>query len=70
MQLDLCFISSTLTISSQFILSIFTIFTMMYGIIFGCNLSNSKKIFTLQKKIVGLMADVNPRNSCRSLFKR
>jgi hypothetical protein len=31
---------------------------------------NNKKIFTLQKKIVRLMAGVKPRNSCRSLFKR
>jgi hypothetical protein len=41
-----------------------------YGIIFCDNSSNSKKIFTLQKKIVRLMAGVKPRNSCRSLFKR
>jgi hypothetical protein len=43
---------------------------MNYGIILGVNLSNSKKIFTLQKKIVRLMAGVKLRNSCRSLFKR
>jgi hypothetical protein len=43
---------------------------MKYGIIFWGNSSNSKKIFTLQKKIVRLMAGVKPRNSCRSLFKR
>jgi hypothetical protein len=39
------------------------------NLIFWGNSSNSKKIFTLQKKIVGLMAGVKPRNSC-SLFKR
>jgi hypothetical protein len=44
--------------------------TMKYGIIFWGNSSNSKKIFTLQKKIVRLMAGAKPRNSCRSLFKR
>jgi hypothetical protein len=43
---------------------------MKYGIILGDNSLNSKKIFTLQKKIVRLMADVKPRNSCRSIFKR
>jgi hypothetical protein len=34
------------------------------------NSSNIKKIFTLRKKIVRLMAGFKPRNSCRSLFKR
>jgi hypothetical protein len=43
---------------------------MKCGIIFGGNSLNSKKIFTLQKKIVRLMADVKPRYSCGSLFKR
>jgi hypothetical protein len=43
---------------------------MKYGIILGGNSLNSKKIFTLQKKIVRLMAGVKPRNSCRSLFNR
>jgi hypothetical protein len=43
---------------------------MKYGIIFGDNLSNSKKIFSLQKKIVRLMADVKPINSCKSPFNR
>jgi hypothetical protein len=43
---------------------------MKYGIVFWGNSLNSKKIFTLKKKIVRLMAGVKPRNSCRSLFKR
>jgi hypothetical protein len=43
---------------------------MKYGIIFWGNSTNSKKIFTLQKKIVTLMAGVKPKNSCRSPQKR
>jgi hypothetical protein len=42
---------------------------MKCGIIFVDNSSDSKKTFTLQKKIVRLMAGVKPRNSCTSLFK-
>jgi hypothetical protein len=41
-----------------------------YGIILGGNFSNSGKIFTLQKKIVRIMADAQPRTACRSLFKQ
>jgi hypothetical protein len=44
--------------------------TMKCGIILGGNSSNSKKIFTLQKKIFRLMAGVKPKNSCTSVFKR
>jgi hypothetical protein len=43
---------------------------MKYGIIFGGNSSNSRKIFTLQKKIIRIMAGARPRNSSRSLFKK
>jgi hypothetical protein len=43
--------------------------TLMHGIIWGEKSSNSKKIFTLQKKVVRLMAGVKPKNSCKSLFK-
>jgi len=43
---------------------------MKYGIIFWGNSSNSKMTFTLQKKVIRIMAGVKPRNSCRSLFKR
>jgi hypothetical protein len=43
---------------------------MKYGIIFWGNSSNGKKLFTLKKKIVSLMACAKPRISCRSLFKR
>jgi hypothetical protein len=34
------------------------------------NSSNSGKISTLQKKIVRFIAGVQPRTSCRSLFKQ
>jgi hypothetical protein len=43
---------------------------MKYRIIFWDNSSDSKKIFTLQKKIVRIMVGVKPQNSCRELFKR
>jgi hypothetical protein len=41
-----------------------------YRIIFWGISSNSKKVFTLQKKIVRMMVDAKHRNSCRALFKR
>jgi len=37
---------------------------------FGGNASYGGKIFTLQKKIIRIMADAQPRTSCRSLFKQ
>jgi hypothetical protein len=43
---------------------------MKYGIILGGNSSNSKIIFTLQKKTVTIIAGVTAGNSCRSLFMR
>jgi hypothetical protein len=42
---------------------------MVYGIIFAGNSSNSRKIFTLQKKIISVMVGEHPRTPCRSLFK-
>jgi hypothetical protein len=39
--------------------------TIKYGIILGSNSSTS----TLQKQIIGLMAGVKSRYSCKSLFK-
>jgi hypothetical protein len=59
-------------INTETQISLFCPFSLYnkYGIIFWGNSSNSKKIFTLQKKIVRLMAGFKPRNSCRSLFKR
>ena len=39
-----------------------------YGIIFWGNSSHSRKIFTLQKKIIRIMMGAHPRTSCRKLF--
>jgi hypothetical protein len=41
-----------------------------YGIIFWGNSPNSRKIFTLQKKIIRIMIEAYPRTSCRRLFKK
>jgi hypothetical protein len=41
-----------------------------YRIICGGNSSNSRKIFTLQKKIIRIMVGAHPRTPCRSLFKK
>jgi hypothetical protein len=43
---------------------------MKYQIIFWGNSSESKKVFTLQKKTVTLMTSVKSCISCRDLFKR
>jgi hypothetical protein len=45
-------------------------FRMKYGITFWGNSCYSRKIFTLQKKIIRIMAGVKPRDSCRSFLKR
>ena len=42
---------------------------LKYVIFFVGNSSNNGKVFTLQKKIVRIMADAQPRSSCSSLFK-
>ena len=39
-----------------------------YGIILWGNSSHSRKIFTLQKKIIGIMMGAHPTTSCRKLF--
>jgi hypothetical protein len=41
-----------------------------YGIIFWGNSPSSRKIFTLQKKIIRIMIGAHPRTSCRRLFKK
>ena len=41
-----------------------------YGIILGGKSSNSKKIFTLQKRIIRIMVGTHHRTSCRRLFKK
>jgi hypothetical protein len=43
---------------------------IQYGIIFWGNSSNSRKIFTLQKKIISIMVGAHPRTPCRNLFKK
>jgi hypothetical protein len=43
---------------------------VQYGIIFGGNSTNSRKIFTLQKKIIIIMVGAHPRTPCRSIFKK
>jgi hypothetical protein len=43
---------------------------MKYGIIFWGNSSDSKKVFTLQKKTVRIMVGRKPQYSCIDLFKR
>ena len=44
--------------------------TASYGTILGGNSSYSKKIFTLQTRIIRIMVDAHPRTSCRRLFKK
>jgi IS1 family transposase len=41
-----------------------------YGIFFGDNSSNSRKIFTLQKEIVRIMVGARPRMPCTIQFKK
>jgi hypothetical protein len=43
---------------------------IQYGIIFWGNSSNSRTIFTLQKKIIRIMVGAHPRTPCRNLFKK
>jgi hypothetical protein len=45
-------------------------FIIKYRIMFWENCSNSRKIFTLQKKIIRIMVGAHPRTPCRSLFKK
>jgi hypothetical protein len=68
MQLGLTHISSTETIKSIYFAQFHSI--MKYRIIFWGNSHTSRKILTLQRKIIRIMASVKPRNSCRSMFKR
>jgi hypothetical protein len=42
---------------------------MSYGIIFWGNSSYANKIFTLQKKVIRIIAGVRNRDSCRKSFK-
>jgi hypothetical protein len=69
MQLGWWSVSVTLTLSNHFCYAYFDS-VVKYRIIFGGNFSNSGKIFSLEKKIVRIMAGAQPRASCRSLFKQ
>jgi hypothetical protein len=59
-------INSTDTLKSIYFAYFHSI--MKYGIIFWGNSSNSKIIFTLQKRTVRIIAGVKYRTSCRNLF--
>jgi hypothetical protein len=61
-------ISVTLTHPSQFTVHNFIV--IKYEIIFGGNSSSSGRIFTLQKKIIRIIAGAQPVISCRSLLKK
>jgi hypothetical protein len=68
MHLDQCFILSILTVKSIYFAYFHSI--MKYGIIFWGNSCNSKRVFTLQKKIIRIVAGATPINSCRNLLKK
>jgi hypothetical protein len=40
-----------------------------YGIIFWDNSLSAKKVFLLQKKIIRIITNTRPRDSCREIFK-
>jgi exonuclease III len=50
----------------------FTLFhsIIAYGIIFWGVSSHSKKIFKIQKRVLRIMANVDRRSSCRTIFKK
>jgi hypothetical protein len=61
-------VSNTVTLKAMYFAYFHSI--MKYGIIFWGNSSSSKNIFTLQKKVIRIIAGVKPRHSCGNLFKR
>jgi hypothetical protein len=44
--------------------------TLLYGIIFWGQASNSKRLFLLQKRVLQIMTRHGNRSSCRNLFKQ
>ena len=43
---------------------------LSYGIIFWGNSTNINKLFILQKRIVRIISNIGPRDSCRQAFKK
>jgi len=43
---------------------------MSYGINFGGNQPYSEKIFKIQKRVIRIITNSRPRDSCRELFKK
>jgi hypothetical protein len=41
-----------------------------YGIIFWGSAIQAKKVFVMQKRILRVMMNMRPRDSCREIFKR
>jgi hypothetical protein len=41
-----------------------------YGVIFGENQPYSEKIFKIQKRVIRIIKNARPRDSCRELFKK
>ena len=40
-----------------------------YGIIFGGSSSHANKVYIFQKKIIRIVTNTRPRDSCREIFK-
>jgi len=59
---------STETLKIIYFAHIHTI--MSYGIIFWGNSPSAKKVFLLQKKIIRIITNTRPRDSCREIFKK
>jgi hypothetical protein len=60
--------SATLTLKSIYVAYFHSI--IKYRIICWGSSSDSRKVFTLQKKIVRIMVGAHPRTPCRSRFKK
>jgi hypothetical protein len=43
---------------------------IMYGLPFWGNAINTKSVFMMQKRIIRVIFNVNPKMSCRELFRR
>jgi hypothetical protein len=56
--------------TSKLIYSTYFHSLMKYGIIWGGNSSDSKRVFTLQKKIVRIIVGTKPQTHCRDLFTK